>query len=122
MLVSRTSSTLFTVDRVMASPLKNGGDLRPPWHVTAPQWLEQGSWELENQFTTARPMATNGMAEACTTNKAPRFVAQAACHFTRRTRTPTLWVETRLTCPPTSRIVQWIPVQLEGYNKGMEAG
>ena len=74
--------------------------MRPPWHVTAPQWLEQGSWELENQFTTARPMATNGMAEACTTNKAPRFVAQAACHFTRRTRTPTLWVETRLTCPP----------------------
>ena len=27
-----------------------------------------------------------------------------------------------MTCPPTSRMVQWIPVQLEGYNKGMEAG
>ena len=24
--------------------------------------------------------------------------------------------------PPTSRMVQWIPVQLEGLNKGMEAG
>jgi len=22
--------------------------------------------------------------------------------------------------PPTSRLVQWIPVQLEGYNRGME--
>ena len=28
----------------------------------------------------------------------------------------------RKTRPPTSRMVQWIPVQLEGYNKGMEAG
>ena len=24
--------------------------------------------------------------------------------------------------PPTSRMVQWIPIQLEGYNEGMEAG
>ena len=28
----------------------------------------------------------------------------------------------RKTCPSTSRMVQWIPVRLEGYNKGIEAG
>ena len=33
-----------------------------------------------------------------------------------------LRVDTRLTCPPTSWIVQWIPVRLEGFNEGMEAG
>ena len=28
----------------------------------------------------------------------------------------------RRICPPTSRMVQWIPVQIEGYNGGIEAG
>ncbi|MDE2963401.1 MAG: hypothetical protein OXU26_05790, partial [Acidobacteriota bacterium] len=31
-------------------------------------------------------------------------------------------VERLQDCPPTSRIVQWIPVQIEGYNGGIEAG
>ena len=31
-------------------------------------------------------------------------------------------VERSQACPPTSRIVQWIPVQIEGYNEGIETG
>ena len=33
-----------------------------------------------------------------------------------------LRVDTRLTCPPTSWRVQWIPFQKEGYNEGTAAG
>ena len=51
-----------------------------------------------------------------------RFAAPAACHFTRRTRAPRLRVDARLTCPPTSCRVQWIPFQKEGYNEGTAAG
>ena len=41
---------------------------------------------------------------------------------TRRRSSPRLDRTVTLTCPPTSRSVQWIPFQKEGYNEGTAAG
>ena len=73
----------------------------------------------EKQQTTNGPQAETGKPGGCTQPNIsdPRHGQLA---------TPLdglgLRVDTRLTCPPTSWRVQWIPFQKEGYNEGTAAG
>ena len=67
------------------------------------------------------PKRREGQARSMLTTGHLRSEAGAACHPARRSRRKSLQGRTIARIgPPTSHMVQWIPVQLEGLNRGME--
>ena len=73
----------------------------------------------EKQQTTNGPQAETGKLGGCTQpNISDSQRGQRAAPLDGLG----LRVDTRLTCPPTSWSVQWVPFQKEGYNEGTAAG
>ncbi len=82
--------------------------LRTERHLNVGSWLHALMDEtLEEQQTTNGPEAEKGKAGGCSQPD-----TSDGQHGQRGTPLDSLGlrVDTRLTCPPTSRIVQWIPV------------
>ena len=94
-----------------AAPQRRRMAARP--HRRGPRRTEDHRW----------PKGREGQAWSMLTTRYLRSGARAACHPAQRSRRNSLRGRTIARFgPPTSRMVQWIPVQLEGLNKGMEAG
>ena len=75
--------------------------------------------DSEEQQTTSGPQAERGKPGECTQ---PDIFDRQHGQLGTPLDSLGLRVDTRLTCPSTSRMVQWIPVQLEGFNEGNKAG
>ena len=73
----------------------------------------------EKQQTTNGPQAETGTPGGCTQ---PNISDPQHGQLATPLDGLGLRVDTRLTCPPTSWSVQWIPFQKEGYNEGNAAG
>jgi len=98
--------------------------LRTQRHLNAGAWLRTFIDEaLEEQKTTDGLEAERGQGWSMLTSRYLRSAARAAYHLARRSRRKSLRGRTNARLgPPTSRTVQWIPVQIEGYDGGIEAG
>ena len=71
---------------------------------------------IESLYETFASQEARSLAERLEIHHTPKH-GQLATPF----HGPGLRVNSRLTCPPTSWRVQWIPFQEEGYNEGMAA-
>ena len=73
----------------------------------------------EKQQTTNGPQAETGTPGGVHTTQ---YLRSAPGQLATPLDGLGLWVDSRLTCPPTSWSVQWIPFQKEGYNEGTATG
>ena len=80
-------------------------DFLTPWHVRAPRNASWSDFPLRDR----RSRRLWG-------NRKGRLAQRS------RGRHPVRANGADSNCPPTSRKVQWIPFQIEGYNEGNEAG